>query len=88
MDQPAKREPLFDCSVCLEPSYQPKPEIDFGKAGQRELTVCGECLRKGDAEKVFDRIVQEFFGFFPVKLITEVIYKTLVEYRQPPQQGS
>lgn len=82
-----EREIKFYCLYCLQPSYQPRPEIDFEEMGNIEISVCGECLRKGEADEVINLIAAELKSINR-KIIERRMKDVLEEYRQDVIQGS
>lgn len=89
MDQPEPRKPIFTCLICLNSTYYPEIEIDYGKYGKRKLKVCGECMR--DREKagfIVHHAVEYLLGDIPRDVVTAKVYEVLAEYHEPPRQGS
>lgn len=88
MNQSCKRMVVFDCLMCLNPSYQPEPEIDFGKGGKHKIPVCGGCMRTGDENKIIDITVRHLVSAVPPSVVEVRMKEVLSEYRELPQQGS
>ena len=88
MDEPKPRPVLFDCLVCLNPSYLPEPEVDFGTWGKFKIPVCGGCMQTGDKDKIISVAVYKLTPFIPPKLIEARMEDVLVDYREPLRQGA
>lgn len=89
MDQLARREPLFQCEVCLLFSYFPMLVIDFGAVGSYPIPVCGDCMTREDKTSlVLLCAVNNLKRYLSPKIIVARIYEVLAEFHELPQQGS